>query len=101
MSLAPEALEKNFGVEFKTPCGYLSSSVQLASWVTWVKGIQVATEGWNVFSQSQAKVAIEHIGRLGGRLGLAKKNPHFAQFFFRTSQSRSTLFVILANHPKC
>lgn len=63
LSLTPEALEKNFAVELKTPCGYLSSSVQLASWGTWVKGIQVATEGWNVFSQSQSKVAIEHIGR--------------------------------------
>lgn len=73
LALSSESLEKNFGVELKTPCGYLSSSAQVASWGRWVKGVQVSTGTWEVFSESQARALIEHVGRFRLILSLSDR----------------------------
>ncbi len=63
MQFTPDALQQNFGVELKTPCGYLSSKVQLSSWGRWVKGVLVQTEGWAILSENQAQLEIRNVGR--------------------------------------
>lgn len=63
MQFTPEALQQNFGVELKTPCGYLSSKVQLSSWGRWVKGVLVQAEGWAILSENQAQFEIRNVGR--------------------------------------
>ena len=63
MQFTPDALQQNFGVELKTPCGYLSSKVQLASWGRWVKGVLVQTEGWAILAENQAQFEIRNVGR--------------------------------------
>lgn len=73
LALSPESLGKHFGVALKTPCGYLSSSAQVASWGTWVKGVQVSSGTWEVFSESQARALIEHVGRFRLILSLSDR----------------------------
>lgn len=63
LALSPESLEKNFGVELKTPCGFLSSTAELASWGRWIKGIVVDTQGWHTSSAISTKTTIDHLGR--------------------------------------
>ncbi|HPH19827.1 MAG TPA: hypothetical protein PLE32_13655, partial [Haliscomenobacter sp.] len=63
MQFTPEALQQNFGVELKTPCGFLSSNVQLASWGRWVKGILVQPDGWVILSENRNQLEIRNVGR--------------------------------------
>lgn len=63
MQFTPEALQQTFGVELKTPCGYLSSKMQLSSWGRWVKGVLVQPEGWAILSENQAQLEIRNVGR--------------------------------------
>ncbi|AEE52628.1 T9SS type A sorting domain-containing protein [Haliscomenobacter hydrossis] len=63
MQFTPAALQQNFGVELKTPCGYLSSNVQLASWGRWVKGVLVQSDGWVILSENRTQLEIRNVGR--------------------------------------